>query len=387
MLQKHIKNQSHTSIKRLRSLVLIAMALGMAGSVPIVAADAYDNQINAIKNQSASTQSALNGLQATATSYQDAINQLSAQINGLQASIAVNQDKQAQVTQQIADDQAEIALKKSQLGADVQAMYVDGQISTIEELASSSDLSQYIDKEEYRSTVQNQLNDKITQITALEAQLQQQKIQLDQLVLDQQNQQNQLASSKQQQQSMLAYNQSQQDAYSQQLQANQAQISSLLAQQLAANRRINAKVNYSGACGGSYPVEASGPNGSWGCNYGKDQGEDNWGMYNRECVSYTAWKVYQTFGYMPAWGVEGVGNAYQWPGDAQADHIPTGSAPRVHSVAIAPPGGYYGSVGHAMWVESVNGDGSITVSQYNFGVAGAYSTMTVSPAGFTFIYF
>ena len=38
-----------------------------------------------------------------------------------------------------------------------------------------------------------------------------------------------------------------------------------------------------------------------------------------QCVSYTAWKVYQKNGYMPYWG--GVGNANQWPGNADSAGI------------------------------------------------------------------
>jgi surface antigen len=107
-------------------------------------------------------------------------------------------------------------------------------------------------------------------------------------------------------------------------------------------------------------------------------------MYNRECVSYTAWKVYETYGYMPYWG--GVGNANQWPGDARAAGIPTGSTPRANSVAIWNVGAF----GHAMWVEAVAADGSLWVSQYNYDYTGHYSEMSVSASmarSLTYIYF
>ena len=48
------------------------------------------------------------------------------------------------------------------------------------------------------------------------------------------------------------------------------------------------------------------------------------------------------------------------------------------------PVGFYG---HVMYVESVNGDGTITVSDYNLEWDGAYRTYTRSSAGLTFIYF
>ena len=36
-------------------------------------------------------------------------------------------------------------------------MYIDGQLTTIEELATSKNLSEYVDKEDYRTTVQNKI--------------------------------------------------------------------------------------------------------------------------------------------------------------------------------------------------------------------------------------
>jgi surface antigen len=106
-------------------------------------------------------------------------------------------------------------------------------------------------------------------------------------------------------------------------------------------------------------------------------------MYNRECVSFTAWKVYQAYGYMPYWG--GVGNANQWPGDARAAGIATGSTPKVGSVAIY-MGGSGDPFGHAMWVVGVNGS-TITVQQYNLYYDGNYYETTIPAAGLTYIYF
>ncbi|HMR72992.1 MAG TPA: CHAP domain-containing protein, partial [Candidatus Saccharibacteria bacterium] len=109
---------------------------------------------------------------------------------------------------------------------------------------------------------------------------------------------------------------------------------------------------------------------------------DSWGMYNRECVSYTAWKVFQKNGYMPYWG--GRGNANQWPANARAAGIPTGSTPKVGSVAVSMSGPY----GHTMWVEAVNGN-QIYVSQYNYYYNGwgNYSEMWLNASGLIYIYF
>ena len=46
-----------------------------------------------------------------------------------------------------------------------------------------------------------------------------------------------------------------------------------------------------------------------------------------------------------------------------------------------------GAYGNVMYVESVNGDGTITVSDYNLQWDGLYRKYTRSAAGLTYIYF
>jgi surface antigen len=152
----------------------------------------------------------------------------------------------------------------------------------------------------------------------------------------------------------------------------QQQIASWQAAQVVANRNLGGLAIAGDASHGGYPAQ-------WD-NVAQDSQLDNWGMYSRECVSYTAWKVYQTYGSMPYWG--GVGNANQWVADARNAGIPTSSVPKVHSVAISMRG-YYG---HAMWVEKVSGD-MIYVSQYNYDLHGHYSEMWLSASALTYIYF
>lgn len=110
---------------------------------------------------------------------------------------------------------------------------------------------------------------------------------------------------------------------------------------------------------------------------------DSWGMNNRECVSYTAWKVQEYTGRMPNWGSAIAPNANRWPALAQAAGIATGSEPRAHSVGII----YGATVGHAFWVEQVNPDGTLYISQYNLNRDTVYSTMHVQSPGATYIYF
>lgn len=373
-------------LKLVPLLVVSIIVLVGSTSVAVVEADQFDSQIQSLENQNSQVQSQVDSLQQQATSYQNAINILQQQIAGIQNAIAINQAKQAQLQQQIAENQQELNHEKQVLGDDLKAMYVNGSMTTVEMLATSQNLSNFVDEETYSSAVQNKIQSTMQQISTLQNQLEQQQVQVDQLVKVEQQQNAQLSSEQSQQQQLLAYNQSQQTQYNQQIQSNQAQIAVLRAEQIAANQKLvgTGKVDFSGSCGGSYPATAAGPSGSWGCNYGLDNTIDNWGMYNRECVSYTAWMVYKTYGYMPYWG--GNGNANEWPSDAAQAGIPTGSTPRVNSVAIY-MGGSTDPWGHAMWVRSVNGDGTITVDQYNLYYDGNFYETTIPASGLVYIYF
>jgi surface antigen len=357
------------------SLLLVAGAT-LPGLRTVVLADQYDEQIKALQQQNNANQSVLGGLQATAASYQDAISRLQAQIDGVQASINANIAKQADLQAQIVAAQQEIARQKSILSTDIKSMYVDGTPSTIEILATSRNLSEFVDKQEYRTTVQNKLQETLKKIAELQLQLQAQKVEVDQLLKDQQAQQAQLASDRAQQASMLSYNEGQQAAYNQQISANASQINSLRQAQIAANARFIGSAGTGPACGGGYPAR-------W-CNIGQDTALDNWGMYNRECVSYTAFRVAASGRFMPGWGFQGRGNANQWVDDARSDGIPVDTTPHAGDVAISLGGAY----GHAMYVESVNGDGTINISQYNAALDGRFSNRyNLNPSGLYFIHF
>ncbi len=74
-----------------------------------------------------------------------------------------------------------------------------------------------------------------------------------------------------------------------------------------------------------------------------------------------------------------LGNGGQWTANAAARGYATGTTPRAGAIAEQP--------GHVMYVESVNGDGTMVISEMNGSAGfGNISTRTVSSSGKTFIY-
>lgn len=381
-MQKQKKSQYRhivlSSKEGLFSLSVVAALAISTASFSFVSADKYDAQINALSKQNSKSQSAHSQLDVEATSISDAIHKLQAQIDAKQAAINKDQAEIAKLKVQIAQAEKELKKQKKVLGESIKTMYLEGDISTVEMLATSKNLSDYFDKQQYRESVQNKIKSTLDKITQLKLDLNTKKQKTEEILKEQQALKNQLVSQRSEKDRLLHLNESQQNVLENSIKKNNAKISKLRAQQAAANQAL------SGGRGVSAGDPGHGGYPSVWDNSAQDSMLDNWGMYNRECVSYTAWKVYQAYGYMPYWG--GHGNANEWPGNARAAGIPTGSSPRSRSVAIWNVG-YYG---HAMWVERVNGDGSLWVSQYNYDYQGHYSEMYVSPSmasNLTYIYF
>lgn len=370
--QKTIKNQFNRLFAS-PALMLLAGLLVVTGvTSQLVYADRFDEQINALNQQNSQTRQQDQLAENEAANLQAVIARIQGEINAVEKQIKISQDQRAETLVKIAEAEAELAKQKELLGMNIRAMYVEGDISTLEMLASSKDLSEYLDKQQYRSSVQDKIKTTLDQVNALKAQLKTEKETLDKLIADQQAMQTQLDTQRGEQNRLLALNQDQQAQYEQQLKTNNSKIAELRRQQIAENARFTrgARTNIPDTTG--YPwANAPFPN----------EISDPWGMYQRQCVSYTAWKVWKTGRFMPYWG--GRGNANQWDDNARAAGIPVDGNPRVGDIAVS-NNGYYG---HVMYVEAVYEDGTIYISQYNAGWDGRYSEARISVGNLVFIHF
>lgn len=338
-----------------------------------VFADSFDDQINALRAQVAQQQAAAASLHAEVNNASARVAQLRAQSAALQAQINLSQARYNQLSTNIAQNEAKLGEQKQVLGASIKSIYLGSNVTPIEMLASSSSISEFLDQQQYRDKIKTQIQEAMAEIQTIQASLKIQQGQVSQILSDQRGQQVQLNAMQQEANQLLALAAQNAAAADAQVKNGNSQIASLKAQQQAILLARFGGASGGAACGGGYPAK-------W-CNAGQDTLVDNWGMYNRECVSYTAFRVAASGRYMPYWG--GHGNANQWPDSARAAGIPVDGNPQVGDVAISMAGPY----GHAMYVEAVGG-GKIRVSQYNYGSpSGTYSEMTIAAAGLYFIHF
>ena len=351
--------------------VIFALVVSLVFTVSKpVKADQLDQQIAALNKK-------VRDATALADAKKSEVNTLKGKIASIEAEISAAQNQLDLTNLEIRKTQAtieknnqEMERQKEILKENLRMIYKQGSISPLEVVASSKNLSDFVAQQQYLSAIKKKVDDNLDKIEQLKKELDQKKGQLNAQSQQQKEVVDGIAAKKAEQASILARTQGEEANYRNVIKEDNAKIAELKRQQAAIISSYSSNVQYGGS--GGYPwANAPFPNSI----------PDPWGMYQRQCVSYTAWKVASSGRYMPYWG--GRGNANQWDDNARAAGIPVDGNPRVGDVAVN-NSGYFG---HVMYVEAILGNGKVRVSQYNAGWDGRYSISDVSIAGLQFIHF
>jgi len=333
-------------------------------------ADQFDEQIAALNKKVKEAAAAADSKKSEVDTLKGKLASIEAEINAAQQQLNLTNLEIRQTQATIDKNNEEMNRQKEILKENLRMIYKQGSISPLEVVASSKNLSDFVAQQQYLNAIKKKVDDNLAKIEQLKKELDQKKGQLNAQSSQQKEVVDGIAAKRAEQSSILARTQGEESNYRNIIKEDNSKIAELKRQQAAIISSFSSNVQYGGT--GSYPwANAPFPNSI----------PDPWGMYQRQCVSYTAWKVASTGRRMPYWG--GRGNASQWPGNARAAGIPVDGSPRVGDVAISSAGFY----GHAMYVESVPGNGKVRVSQYNANWDGRYSVSDVSVAGLQFIHF
>lgn len=368
-----------------RSAILVGVsALLVIGSLPLIkpaAADQYDDQISALTANMAKYQAQADVLNAQADTLANAVAQLDNEKSALQSQIDLNQAQSDKLTVTIADTQTQITQNQDALGKTIADLYIDDSTTPIELLASSTNIGDFLNKQEYRTSVKSQLNDTIKKVKTLKTQLDTQKADLDKVLAQQTQARDDLVAKENAQASLLAQTQNNEANYQSLISSSSAQIAAARATQAALRARSNATGGYTLVDAGSlpdYPWNSSNcpMQGymSTGGQPGTD-GLDGHGYGCRQCVSYVAYRIAKATGVY----YNDLGNGGQATQSLISKHGWTnlGSTPQPGSV-----GSLQLNPGHTAYVEDVSSDGSkILVTQYNYDYGsgyGMYSEMWLS---------
>lgn len=366
----------HRSEPAAKVVMFAAVGVMMFLPLPLLANDAeYENQIRTAETVISSYKQEQVRLGKQAERLEVRLANLDQQLATINEQIQKNKRKFQRLSDKLAGLEAEASAQSDKVESTLREAYFDSQISLVEMLASRNSLSHYMDYYEARDRLQAQMVEDLEELKTAKAKVAEQRDEIAAVLKEGKTMKKSLQHTRSEQQDLLERTRNQQDIYAQLVKQRNSHIAELRAEQLDANQSyfVSGEMVASSRNGGGYPDKLA--------NAPQDSLVDPWGMYNRECVSYTAWKVHQTFGEMPYWG--GHGNANQWPASARADDIPTGDTPKKHAVAIA----FIGPYGHSMFVEEVLKNGKIRVSEYNYFVNGTYTERIIPADGLTYIYF
>lgn len=374
--------------------LLIMIALLTQFSIPTAKASKYDVQIQALEKEIDRLKFDASKLNDQAKSLEREVSQLDSERQVAEGQITLSRMKHNKLQSEIETTKQKLADTKEVLGRIIADIYVDSSITSIEMLASSENISEYVDKSSYQSAVAEELRKATETIKSLNRNLELQQVDIKRILTEQQLAKNELVKKTSERQNLLDQTKGQESAYINLVSDREKKQGELHRQQQTEIEGVIRRTS-----GGTVPMlvgDTSKGGYPWesGCyvdanawSYGgvSGNGTDPLGYGCRQCVSYTAFKVGQRTGNYPRYW----GNANMWPLNAKAAGYQTSTTPRANSVGVIMTGQY----GHTVWVDSVNGDGTLTISQYNYYNAGGpgwgnYSKMRVSAGTYnTFIYF
>ncbi|MEK7535082.1 MAG: CHAP domain-containing protein [Patescibacteria group bacterium] len=291
-------------------------------------------------------------------------------ITNTEAQITVTEDVISELEVDINQTQTELDSLQLKLRNAYISLYELSQASPFDTLLASSSLTEIVSQSQYIQSLQTELQGNIEKTNAAKAELEskkqeslEQKAGLVSLKQSLTKSKNSLNSRRGQKTYLLAQTQGEQAQYEALLKKLDAEHVTLTKEIYAERRRLGQGEIITGGTGG-YP---------W-ANEPNFYAADPWLFYKRQCVSYTAWKFLDVYGQVFYNTRPGQGSAWNWPALARDQGYQTSSTPRAVSVVSWPANNALRMpVGHTAWVESVNPNGTINISEYNWVTERGYS--------------
>lgn len=313
-------------------------------------------------------------LAANAKTLEGEVARLNAEIIALEDEIARNQAIANDLSEQIALNTEKLTMQQVALAKLLVEMHFEPEADPITMLATSQSISDFAEKQTRQSNAQSQITTSAKAIRLLKEELERQKESVDALIASSQISRDQIAARRNEQAALIAKYENDSAAY----ERDSFDAREIMQREIAAEI---ARYNSSGVVGEGYNTYP------WAHRCPQDNvGYIVVGGYVCQCTSYAGWKTQEYWGvYISNWG-----NARDWGYSAQRQGYVVNDTPAPHTVAYNTTGAY----GHVMWVESVNANGTINLTEYNnyasskSGLPGDFGARyNVNPALYRYIHF
>ena len=320
--------------------------------------------MEAVQKEKEATESAATANQ-TANLYQIRVQELNVQIAIKESEIATTEAEVAELTRQIEENEKKLLSEQRALASLLAKMHHSKDAEPIRILAGSDSISDLAEKQAREEAAKKQITNTAISIREAKEKLQNDRENVNKLLEAQKEARDELTKTRAEQQALVDKYQNDAEAYA--LIAREAKEAKLEAErkEQEAHPELYRGSAYTGD--NTYPWQND-------CPGRQDDFITYWEDYNGwhkigglvcECVSYAGWKAYERFGISIAWG-----NAYSWDDVARRLGYRVDRNPAPDTIGQADGGQW----GHVFWVESVNADGSINVTEYN----NAYATSLYS---------
>ena len=281
------------------------------------------------------------------------VSRLNDEIAIYEAHIATNTAIAEDLDKDITANMEKLSLQQAALAQLLVNVHFDEQPEAIMILAGSTSISDYAERQSRADSVKEQVAISAQNVKTLKQELESQKTEVERVIADQELQRTNIANKRAEQKALEEKYRDNADAYAAEAAEARKQKIAAMAEETAARNNSGSAVYSNDSTGYPYS-EICPPSDPW-----NQLGPiDNLGYYACQCTSYAAYRAYMAWGI----GLYGWGNASSWY--YVADNTPgfhVSSTPAANTVAVTTDGAF----GHVMWVESVNPDGTINLSEYN----------------------
>ena len=340
-----------------------------------------DSECEAAKSNMQQNQAAANDYIKKADSVGAVIDQLNSEIGTLSGEISSSEAKIKELKSQITETEQKLAETQTALAEMLINMHFSGDSEPITILAGSKTISDYAEKQAREDVAKQEIAAASERVKDMKDKLQAKKDEAEQTLESLTSKRALIATKRESQQSLMAEYEKNADEAS--------TLASYWEEQLKA-LALTPPSNTVGFGSRSWSA-----NNTYPYRYNCPQDNVMYSAYGGavcQCTSYASYKAQERWGIVNTWG----GHAYSYV-NASGYTVPSTGIktyvdrnPAANTIAIQTGSEY----GHVMWVESINADGSINVTEYNVNwpAIGCYpgdfcSRNNVGSAGTWFLHF
>lgn len=376
-----LKNKNHdkTVKKHLVQKVAVFVVIAVIGVVSIIRSTNVQGYTSSVCSKSPECMAAVEAekqakaaavaASSAADLYQTKVSELSMDIASMKVKIADTVAQVDDLKNQIDETQERLESEQGALAEILVNMHFESDAEPIRILAGSTSISDLAEKAAREEVAKEQINSMANNIKEAKQKLEDDKAKVESLLEEQQQEKKNLEATMAEQANLVAKYQNDAKGY-------EAQVVAARESQKAAMQKYRDEhpgetiAVYDGIDTYSSYIRDLG---GYECPRDWDRFRTTVnGVYigglGCECVSYVGWKAYEAYGLYLAWG-----NANTWD-DYGRRHYTVDHNPSAGSIGQFDAGVY----GHVFWVESVNADGSIEVTDYNYNVDGRFTARRIS---------